>query len=115
MSGAVLPGLLSASLAGPLPPMGSTMGSTMGSLRLLGSAAIGQPLEGSEQPALAVSHLPAPSVLGISTHGLFAALGIAAGYWLIVRGLRARDLPSAPAERAIGWGVLAGIVGARAD
>ena len=66
-------------------------------------------------PAVDVSYPPVPSVLGVSPHGLFAALGIGLGYWLIVRGVQRRGLPTAPVERAIGWGVLAGIVGARAD
>ena len=68
-----------------------------------------------ELPRVDVSYPPVPSVLGISPHGLFAALGIGVGYWLIVRGTQRRGLSTAPVERAIGWGVLAGIVGARAD
>lgn len=70
---------------------------------------LGQP------PVVDLGYQPVPTILGISPHGLFAAVGIAAGYWLIIRGVRRRGLDSAPVERAIVWGVMAGIVGARAD
>lgn len=64
---------------------------------------------------LDVSYPPVPTILGISPHGLFSALGIVIG----ILGLRdpatRRGIGVAELERALWWGVFAGIVGARGD
>ena len=62
-----------------------------------------------------VSYPPIPQLLGISPHGILAALGIGAGLWLLVHRLRTAGLPVDPAYRAVSWGVAAAIVGARVD
>ena len=62
-----------------------------------------------------ISYPPIPQLLGISPHGLLAAVGIGAGLWLLVHRLRSRGLPVDPAYKAVTWGVAAAIVGARVD
>jgi prolipoprotein diacylglyceryl transferase len=64
---------------------------------------------------LDITYPPLPTVLGISPHGILAAVGIAVGAWLLVRRLRAENLPVEAAESALMWGIPAGIVGARLD
>lgn len=62
-----------------------------------------------------ITYRPVPTVLGISPHGILAMLGIGIGAWLLVRRMRRRGLPTAGLEAAVEIGVLAGVVGARAD
>ena len=62
-----------------------------------------------------VSYPPVPRILGVSSHGVFAALGIGVAVWLLVRRLRHRSLPVDPVYQALMWGVVASIIGARAD
>lgn len=69
----------------------------------------------SSVPSLDVSFPLVPDVLGVSPHGILAAVGILLGVWLLFRRLRARDVPVEPVESALMWGVPAGIVGARLD
>ncbi|GAB3489576.1 prolipoprotein diacylglyceryl transferase [Flexivirga lutea] len=69
----------------------------------------------SLNPALGIGYRPVPGVLGISPHGLLAAVGIFVGYWVLRRLTRRNDLPWDVLERAILWAIPAGIVGARAD
>ncbi|MER7071916.1 prolipoprotein diacylglyceryl transferase family protein [Terrabacter sp. NPDC000476] len=54
-------------------------------------------------------------MLGISPHGLLSAVGIVAAWFLLRRALRARGLDANAAEAAVGWGIPAGLVGARID
>lgn len=64
---------------------------------------------------MSVTYPPLHSLFGVSPHGLLAATGIAAGALMLLRRVRRRGAPTAPLERALAWGVPAGIVGARAD
>ncbi|HJT02319.1 MAG TPA: prolipoprotein diacylglyceryl transferase family protein [Pseudonocardiaceae bacterium] len=64
---------------------------------------------------MTITYPPVPSVLGVSPHGIFAALGLVAGALLLLREVRRRDFDLAVVERALTWAVPAGIVGARAD
>lgn len=66
-------------------------------------------------PTLELTYPPIPSVLGISPHGILAAIGIALGAWLILRRLRQEGLSVAPVEAALLWAIPAGIIGARVD
>ena len=63
-------------------------------------------------PGLDITYAPLPAVLGISPHGILAAIGIAVGAWLLVRRLRAENPPVETAESALIWGIPAGIIGA---
>ncbi|NUS56867.1 MAG: hypothetical protein HOV66_18720 [Streptomycetaceae bacterium] len=65
--------------------------------------------------ALRVSYSPVPDVLGISPHGLFTAVGIGVGMFLLSRTARRGGLPAELLDRAVIVGVVAGIVGARLD
>ena len=65
--------------------------------------------------SLEVSFPTMRSVLGVSPHGLMAAVGITVGLWLVGRALDRRGLPRKPAETAAIWAIPAGIVGARVD
>ena len=62
-----------------------------------------------------VSYPPVPRILGISSHGVFAGLGIGVAVWLLVRRLQHRSLPVDPVYKAVMWGIIAAIIGARAD
>lgn len=62
-----------------------------------------------------ISYLPVPAVFGFSPHGLLAAVGIFAGYWVLRRGAERRGIPLASMERGLLWAVPAGVIGARAD
>lgn len=64
---------------------------------------------------MTLTYRPLPTVLGVSPHGVLAALGIAVGAWLLLRRLRLRGLPTTGVEAAVEVGVLGGIVGARTD
>jgi hypothetical protein len=69
----------------------------------------------NSSPGLDITYPPLPSVLGILPHGILAAIGIAVGAWLLIRRLRAENLPVETAESALMWGIPAGIIGARLD
>jgi len=78
----------------------------------------GSPLPGLASrltSGIGISYPPLPRLLGVSPHGVFAALGIGAGLWLLIRRLRAQMLPVDPVYKAVIWGVMAAFVGARAD
>lgn len=62
-----------------------------------------------------VSYPPVPQILGLSSHGVLAGLGIGVAVWLLVRRLQHRSLPVDPAYKAVMWGIVASIIGARAD
>lgn len=64
---------------------------------------------------MTITYQPVPTVLGISPHGILAAVGIAVGALLLLRRLRRRGLPTTGVETAFELGIPAGIVGARAD
>ncbi|GAA2027153.1 hypothetical protein GCM10009740_16060 [Terrabacter terrae] len=61
------------------------------------------------------SYPTVPTVLGISPHGLLSVAGIVVGWVLLRRTLLARGLDIGAAEAAVGWGVVAGLAGARID
>lgn len=63
--------------------------------------------------ALDISYPPVPYLAGISPHGILTALGILAGFLLVGREVRRRDLAADTVESVLTWAVLAGIVGAR--
>ncbi|MFZ5851648.1 MAG: prolipoprotein diacylglyceryl transferase [Actinomycetota bacterium] len=65
--------------------------------------------------ALEVTYRPIPSFFGVSPHGLLAAAGIAVGFLVLSREVRRRGLPTEVLDAAVLWGVLAGVLGARAD
>lgn len=65
--------------------------------------------------SLEVSYQPVPSILGVSPHGLFSALGIIVGILGLRRAAIGRGIDVTALERALWWGVFAGIAGARAD
>jgi len=47
-------------------------------------------------------------------YGIFVALALLAGYWVLMRELRRRGLPEEPVAAALPWIVAAGVLGARA-
>ena len=69
----------------------------------------------TQRAAVEISFPTVPSVLGISPHGLTAAVGIATGLWLIARAVGRRGLAREPVESAALWAIPAGIMGARLD
>lgn len=70
---------------------------------------------GTSHVSIDVSYPLVPRILGLSPHGIFAAVGIGVGLWLLIRNLRQAGLPTDPAYRAVTWGVVAAIIGARVD
>jgi phosphatidylglycerol:prolipoprotein diacylglycerol transferase len=66
-------------------------------------------------PAIEFSYPPVPDLLGISPHGILAAVGILTGFTLLRRAAQARDLNVQALESGVLWGVIAGVVGARVD
>lgn len=66
--------------------------------------------------SLQVSYPPVPHVLGISPHGIFAAIGIAVAVVLLNQEVRRREPSLLPVvDAALMWAIPAGIVGARLD
>lgn len=65
--------------------------------------------------AIEWSYPTVPTVLGISPHGLLSAAGIVVAWMLLRRMLRVRGLDISASEAAVGWGVPAGLAGARLD
>ncbi len=63
--------------------------------------------------AIEITYPPVPSVVGISPHGVLAAVGVAVSFILLGREIRRRHLPQPILDRAVSSGVLAGILGAR--
>jgi len=64
--------------------------------------------------ALGISYPPFPHLAGIPPHGILTALGILAGFLLVGREVRRRDLAVDTVESVLLWSILAGIVGSRA-
>lgn len=62
-----------------------------------------------------ITYQPVPELLGVSPHGILAAIGVLTGWLFLMREVRRRDLPTELVERALLWGIPAGIVGARLD
>jgi phosphatidylglycerol:prolipoprotein diacylglycerol transferase len=66
--------------------------------------------------AIGVTYKPVPSILGVSPHGVFAAVGIGVGAMLLNRELQRRaPALTAAVDSALAWAIVAGIVGARSD
>lgn len=84
-------------------------------LSLLAASAGGGPDEPLLRDRVTITYSPVPTVLGVSPHGIFIAVGAAVGAVLLLREVRRRDLDPAVVERALTWALPAGIVGARAD
>lgn len=62
-----------------------------------------------------VSFPTVPSILGVSPHGVAAAVGIVIGLWLLVRAVVRQGLSREAVESAALWAIPAGIAGARLD
>ncbi len=64
-----------------------------------------------------ISYPPIPlwdwGPLTLSLHGVFAALGFAAGAWLATREMRRRGFDTLKYQSALTWGLIGAIVGAR--
>ena len=64
-----------------------------------------------------ISYPPIPlwdaGPLTLSLHGLFAALGFAAGAWIAVKELRKRGFDTLKYQSALTWGLIGAIIGAR--
>lgn len=66
-------------------------------------------------PGVQWSYPTMPTLLGISPHGLLSAVGIVVAWVLLRRALQSRGMDATAAEAALGWGLPAGLIGARVD
>lgn len=64
---------------------------------------------------LAFTYPPVQRVLGFSPHGIGSAAGFLLGASLLLRELRRRDFDTKVAERALTWGAIGAVIGARLD
>lgn len=64
-----------------------------------------------------ISYPPIPlwdaGPLTLSLHGLFAALGFAAGAWIAIKELRKRGFDTLKYQSALTWGLIGALIGAR--